>query len=186
MLAYVFWHWRRGEISPADYESRQQRFHASLAAAPSEGFESSHSFRLAGVPWANRAGEAYEDWYVVRDSAALDPLAQAAVSMSRKEPHDAAAAVAAGGTAGLYTLRVGRVRPEATHAQWFGKPDGMSYDQLWQSLGPRLKRHGAALWMRHMVLGPGPEFCVQGAGPLDLPQGFAGPAVSLIPLYGAR
>ncbi len=183
MLAYVFWHWRRGDVPGDDYEARQRRFHRALGAAPSDGLESSHSYRLGKAPWANGGAEAYEDWYLVRDSAALDPLAEAAVSMSRKEPHDAAAAVAAGGTAGLYSLRIGRPLPGATRARWFAKPDGMPYDTLWQTLGPRLKRHGATLWMRHMVLGPSPEFCVQSTGPLEL-AGFSGLEIPLHPLYG--
>jgi hypothetical protein len=28
---------------------------------------------------------------------------------------------------------------------------------------------GACLWMRYMVLGPTPEFCLQSAAPLNLP-----------------
>jgi hypothetical protein len=179
LLAYVFWHWRRKDVDADEYEHRQRRFHAALASAPSEGLEGSHSFALAGAPWANRGREAYEDWYLVRDTAALDSLNTAAVSASRKEPHDAAAALADGGTAGLYTLRLGRVLPAAAHARWFAKPAGMPYDELWSLLGPRLKRHGAALWMRFMVLGPSPEFCVQSTGPLDLPDGCSGPEIAL-------
>jgi hypothetical protein len=179
MLAYVFWHWRREGIAADEYEERQRRFHAALASAPSEGLVASHSFALSGAPWANRGREAYEDWYLVRDAGALDPLNAAAVSASRREPHDAAAALAAGGTAGLYTLRLGRALPAARHARWFAKPAGMSYDELWALLGPRVKRHGAALWMRFMVLGPSPEFCLQSTGPLELPGGLAGPEIAL-------
>jgi hypothetical protein len=179
MLAYVFWHWRRKDIDADEYEHRQRRFHAALTSAPSDGLEGSHSFGLSGAPWANRSRDAYEDWYLIRDAAALDPLNAAAVSASRREPHDAAAAHAAGGTAGLYTLRLGRVLPAAAHAWWFAKPEGMPYDELWSVLGPRLKRHGAALWMRFMVLGPSPEFCVQSTGPLDLADGFPGTAITL-------
>ena len=178
-LAYVFWHWRREDIAANEYEDRQRRFHAALTAAPSEGFEGSHSFGLSGAPWANRGREAYEDWYLVRDSSALDPLNAAAISASRKEPHDSAAEFAAGGVAGLYTLRLGRTLPAAQHARWFSKPDGMRYDELWALLGPKLKRHGAALWMRFMVLGPSPEFCLQSTGPLELPAGLSGPEIAL-------
>jgi len=182
ILAYVFWHWRREDIEADEYEERQRRFHVALASAPSEGLEGSHSFALSGAPWANRGRDAYEDWYLVRGTTALEPLNAAAVSASRKEPHDAAAALAAGGAAGLYTLRLGRVLPAARHARWFAKPAGMPYDELWTMLGPRLKRHGAALWMRFMVLGPGPEFCLQSTGPLDLPAALAGPEIVLRPV----
>jgi hypothetical protein len=182
MLAYVFWHWRRMHVDADEYEHRQRRFHAALASAPSDGLEGSHSFALAGAPWANGGHDAYEDWYLLRDAAALDALNAAAVSASRKEPHDAAAALADGGTAGLYTLRLGRVLPAGAHARWFAKPAGMPYDELWSLLGPRLKRHGATLWMRFMVLGPSLVFCVQSTGPLELPDGLQGIGITLRPV----
>jgi hypothetical protein len=33
--------------------------------------------------------------------------------------------------------------------------------------------------MRFMVLGPSPEFCLQSTGPLELPDGLAGPEIAL-------
>ena len=107
MLAYVFWHWRRPEVPAAAYEALQHRFHAALEAAPPAGFIGSCSVAIACAPWAAGGGEAYEDWYLVDGSAGLDPLNAAAVSASRQGPHDAAAAAADGGTAGLYLLRLG-------------------------------------------------------------------------------
>lgn len=182
MLAYVFWHWPRPGVTAADYEARQRAFHSALAAEPPPGFERSYSFALAGAPWANRGQAAYEDWYLVGDSAALDPLNTGAVSAGRRGPHDAAAALAADGIAGLYVPRLGRPLPSAQHARWFGKPLGMSYARLDDLLAPRLKRHGAVLWMRFMVLGPSPEFCVQSAGPLELPEELHGSELELRPL----
>ena len=107
MLAYVFWHWRRPDVPAASYEALQRRFHAALGAAPPAGFLGSRSLAITGAPWADGGNEAYEDWYLLEGSAALDPLNAAAVSASRQAPHDAAAAVAGGGTAGLYLLRLG-------------------------------------------------------------------------------
>src|SRR5205823_11608197 len=101
VLAYVFWHWRRPNVSTSDYALRQRTFHAALAAAPSAGFLRSFSRRLSGASWANDGAEAYEDWYLVDDYGALGELNQAAISASRSAPHDAAAALAAAGTAGL-------------------------------------------------------------------------------------
>ncbi|MGH7559543.1 MAG: hypothetical protein ACRENB_00840 [Gemmatimonadales bacterium] len=181
-LAYVFWHWRRPGVPAAEYEGSQERFHAALASAPPDGFEGSHRFALSGAAWAHEGLEAYEDWYLVRDSAALEVLNAGAVSASRKPPHDAAAAGAAGGAAGVYALRIGRPLAAARHAHWFGKPDGMSYVDLWALLTPRLKRHGAALWMRFMVLGPTPEFGLRSAGPIELPPELTGPVVPIRPL----
>jgi len=179
MLAYVFWHWRRGDVVASDYEHAQRRFHAALRAAPSSGFARSHSVALRGAPWAAAGGEAYEDWYLVDVSAALDPLNSAAITASRAAPHDAAAALAAGGAAGLYALRAGRAPDTPRHAQWFGKPSGMSYAALDAALADVLERGKAALWMRYMVLGPTPEFCVQSVAPLKLPTPFTATAFEL-------
>ena len=116
MLAYVFWHWRRAGRSPprpmrrcsaaSTRRSGRRRRRRSCARARS---------RYAGAPWAADGGEAYEDWYLLEGSAALDPLNAAAVTASRQAPHDAAAAVAAGGTAGLYLAPPGRAGDAAAH-----------------------------------------------------------------------
>jgi len=170
MLAYVFWHWRRQDIAREEYEQRQQRFHAALRSAPSAGFLSSRSAAISGAPWAASGREAYEDWYLLEDSAALDPLNQAAVTAPRQVPHDSAAAGADGGTAGLYHLRRGNVGEEVpTLAAWFSKPIGMGYDQLFSTVEPLLRSSAGALWCRQMVLGPTPEFCLQSSAPVVLP-----------------
>ena len=107
LLAYVFWHWRQASAERGAYESAQQAFQRVLTASPSAGFVRSFSHAVMGAPWANQGGEAYEDWYLVRDAASLDPLEEAAVTAGRKAPHDAAASLAAAGTAGLYHLKLG-------------------------------------------------------------------------------
>src|SRR5439155_24095201 len=107
---------------------------------------------------------------LVEDSAALDPLNQAAVTAPRQLPHDAAAAAANGGTAGLSRLRLGAVAGEVpTMAAWFSKPDGMGYDQLFAAVEPLLRSSAGVLWCRQMVLGPTPEFCLQSSAPVVLP-----------------
>ena len=182
MLAYVFWHWRRPDVESAAYESAQRRFHAALAAAPAEGFVHSHSAALQGATWAAGGGAAYEDWYAVHASAALDSLNLAAISASRQAPHDAAAALAAGGTAGLYTLRAGVALTAPAHATWFAKPAGMSYAQLDAALRDVVAQ-GACLWMRYMVLGPTPEFCVHSGGQIALPRPLEGLVLTLRPVW---
>src|SRR5690349_3317448 len=130
MLAYVFWHWRQPQADAGAYETSQRRFHDVLAAEPSAGFRGSFSHALSGAPWANAGGDAYEDWYLVDGSASLDPLNHAAVTAARQAPHDAAAAHAAGGTAGLYRLRIGTLEASPTIAYWFDKPAGMPYPEF--------------------------------------------------------
>ena len=176
MLAYVFWHWKRDAVEADEYESRQRDFHAALAAAPPAGFDRSLSAAIEGAPWANEGGVAYEDWYILADAGALDPLNEGAISASRARPHDAAAVLAGGGTAGLYRRRLGSPSPSPM-AYWFEKPAGMRYDELFQRLGPVVEAARATLWMRFMVLAPAPEFCLQSPAPLVLPPPFAGRSI---------
>ena len=143
LLAYVFWHWKQAAITQADYESRQRDFHSALAFAPSEGFVASFSVALSGAPWAARGGDAYEDWYLVRNFRALGALNEAAVTAGRALPHDAAAAAAADGAGGLCGLRLGVPDRAPRCAHWFGKPSGMSYAQVFRLLAPLVERDRA-------------------------------------------
>ena len=85
MLAYVFWHQPTGEGARDEYERALVEFHRVLTGDPPAGFLGSATYRLPGVGWAPD-GDVYEDWYLVRDSAALDPLNEAAVSGRRGPP----------------------------------------------------------------------------------------------------
>jgi hypothetical protein len=185
MLAYVFWHWRRFDVSVAEYEARQRAFHEALGAAPPDGFHHSLTHGISGAPWAAAESDAYEDWYLVDDSAALDRLNAAAISASRSVPHDAAAAAAAGGTAGLYTLRQGAPPRAPRVAHWLSKPNGMRYDELFALLAPLTSGEsaGASLWMRFMTLGPTTEFCLLSAEPLPLPPQLASRRFELRPVW---
>ena len=169
MLAYVFWHWRRPDVAAGAYETAQRAFHQALASAPPAGFARSLSAAIREARWANDGMDAYEDWYVVDRTASLDPLNDGAVTASRSAPHDAAAAVAAGGTAGLWTLRAGEILDRPAVAYWFAKPRGMSYAALDAAVGPLTLPGQGTLWMRRMVLGPAPELCLHSATPVTLP-----------------
>ena len=184
MLAYVFWHWPRPDTSRDEYERLQRRFHVALRDAPPVGFLGSHTDAIGAVPWIGHAGAAYEDWYHLEDGTALEPLNEAAVTASRRSPHDAAAAVAAGGTAGLYRLRMGSVGGTApTVAAWFSKPEGMTYAGLDELLESPVRSGGGFLWCRQMVLGPTPEFCLRSAAPVVLPAPVVPLLVSLRRLW---
>jgi hypothetical protein len=172
MIAYFFCHWKKSAVSAADYEARQKAFHASLEASPPSGFLRSFSVGLAGAPWAAAGAETYEDWYLVESFASLAALNDAAVKGARSGPHDAAAAAADGGAGGVYLLRQGTALPAPRHAQWFGKPAGMTYAELLAQVGPLVDDAGGALWMRQMTLGPAREFCLHAREPLALPSSF--------------
>jgi hypothetical protein len=183
LLAYVFWHWRQPSAERGAYESAQQAFQRVLTASPSAGFVRSFSHAIAGAPWANQGGEAYEDWYLVRDAAALDPLEEAAVTAGRKAAHDVAASLAADGTAGLYQLRLGTAPTAPRSAQWFSKPLGLSYQQVFAAVEPALRPVGGSLWMRKMTLGPATEFCVLAREPATLAPPFQMFAFQLRPIW---
>jgi len=183
LLAYVFWHWRQASAAAETYEAAQLAFQRALAESPSVGFVRSFSHAITGAPWANGGGEAYEDWYLVRDSAALDPLDEAAVTAGRRSAHDAAASLAAAGTAGLYQLRLGSAPVAPQFAHWFVKPAGMSYPQLYAAIEPALAPVGGSLWVRRMTFGPATEFCVLAREPASLAPAFQMLAVLLRPVW---
>lgn len=163
MLAYVFSHRPAGGVDVAEYDAALQRFHASLAAAAPRGFLGSSSFRV---------GDGYSDWYLVEDSAALDPLNEAAVSGARTPVHDAAARMAVDGVGKLYSLAAGEGRSQAGFEIHFSKPAGTGYADLYERMQPFTGRPDTSLWRRMMVLGPPPEFCLLSPAEVELPREF--------------
>ena len=170
MLAYVFSHWPEPGMDVEQYERNLLAFHVKLADSPPHGFHMSRVLFVEGVTWLPVSGGAYEDWYLVEDSAALDPLNEAAVSGARQGPHDRVAHEAGGGTGALYRVHSGT--PETDQpgwATWLWKPNGMSYAAWYERLRPWTERAGSVLWRRQMVLGPAREFCLHSPQQLDLP-----------------
>lgn len=164
MLAYVFWHQPEPGVPAREYEALLAAFHEALATSPPSGFEQSWAYRVAGAPWTPPGEPAYEDWYLLRDAAALDPLNQAAVSGARR-PHDVVAARARWGAAGLYLLRRGAPAfAGLRQAAWLAKPAGERYDAFYDRIRREAGPGPWALWGRQMVLGPTPEFCFHGGG----------------------
>src|SRR5262245_37407937 len=181
MLAYVFWHWPRTNVDLKDYIQKLTDFHASLAGHAPEGFSHSAVVEMSKPPWLNAESVAFEDWYLVKDSAALDKLNFAAVSGKNELPHNKVAFDAAGGTAGLYRLREGRIDslPSARVATWFSKASGVTYDTLYAELNHLCSQSGAGLWCRQMTLGPTTEFSFRSKGEVALPSGIASDVYSL-------
>jgi hypothetical protein len=179
VLAYVFWHWKKPDVPAEEYESRQRAFHLALAAGPPPGFLQSFSLALPGAPWTFDGGEAYEDWYLVEDFAALGALNEGAVSGNRTASHDRAAVVAAGGSGGVYELRLGSASASPDYAHWFHKPDGMKYQDLFDELAPVVEQVQGGLWMRQLVLGPAPEFCLHASEPVAVSVAFEATVIPL-------
>jgi hypothetical protein len=179
MLAYVFWHWPRAGIDRGAYLDHVADFHDTLAAHKPSGFQKSAVFRIRGASWLNTNDEAYEEWYLLDDSGAMDPLNDAAVSGACEEPHNRVAREAADGVGGLYRLRAGDVDlGQAKFALWLSKPGGISYRDFYAAVEPLTSQEGVVLWGRQMTLGPTTEFCVHSVGPIEL-AGFSGLSVPL-------
>jgi hypothetical protein len=160
VLAYVFSHRAGSGIETPTYEAALRRFHASLAGAPPPGFISSTTYRI---------GNGYADWYLVENSAALDPLNEAAVKGARSAPHDAVAHMATDGAGKLMILKSGSARTDSGFEIRFSKPAGMAYTELYERLKPWTDRAEVSLWRRMMVLGPAPEFCLVAPSEVQLP-----------------
>jgi hypothetical protein len=175
LLAYVFWHVARAGVAASDYEAAHREFHEVLWRARIAGLLALRVHRLESVPWLADGQPGYEDWHLLEDSAALDRLNAAAITQARQLPHDRIAALAAGGTAGLYGLRAGAWGDPAV-AYWLSKPAGMGYPAFDLSMKPFIQQ-GCGLWGRRMTLGPTPEFCLH-APVASLPP----PAAAAIPL----
>jgi hypothetical protein len=160
VLAYVFSHRPAPGVEAARYEAVLGEFHSRLAATPPRGFISSLTYRI---------GDAYSDWYLLVDSAAMDALNEAAVSGSRTTPHNIAARMAVDGVGKLLSLATGEQDAAAGCEIRFAKPPGMAYADLYASLEFATATRGAGLWRRMMVLGPPPEFCLTTSTPVELP-----------------
>ena len=175
MLAYVFWHWPRPTITKYDYLQKLSLFHDSLAANPSEGFSHSIVFEIPNPPWLKADSIAYEDWYLVEDSASLDKLNFAAVSGQNEQPHNTVAVEAAGGIAGLYRLKQGEISGLACSrfALWFAKSSAVTYPDLYAKFSALTFQPGVGLWCRQMTLGPTTEFCLRSEEQLSLPPDVA-------------
>lgn len=187
MLAFVFWHWSEQRVTSEQYEKKLIAFHQELAGADLSGFHSSVAFRVSGAPWLAHEGHDYEDWYLVENFAALETLNTGAVAGASQAPHTSIAQDYAGGTSGIYALRVGSddvgARPTIT---WLAKPKGMSYVDFYAGLEPWTASGQASLWRRQLVLGPAPEFCISSAERLDLPLSMASIEVTRSVVWDGR
>ena len=179
MLAYVFWHWPQPSVDGGSYKNHLLSFHRTLASNKPNGFQHSIVFTIKHAPWLETK-EAYEEWYLIDDSAALDRLNHAAVSGICEEPHNRVARQAAGGAAGLYLLRHGPADlNNSRFAVWLSKPAGVSYGNFYSSLQRFTSAEGTGLWGRQMVLGPTQEFCLHSPNQIELPRNFAGQTIPL-------
>ena len=184
-LGYVFWHWPRPGITQRRYERKLVAFQDSLKANGPEGLVDVLSFRVQGLPWANARSRSWEDWYVVRDFAAMGALNDAAVSDANREAHDEVASQASGGAGALYKMRHGNlVLADARFETWIRKPAKTTYQAFLERLSRAVADRRTDLLQRQMVLGPAHEFCIHSETPFDIPPGLR-PTTVRVQLVGA-
>lgn len=183
MLAYVFWHRRRPEVEAAEYEQALLAFHHQMRDAAPEGMRATATFHIQGAAWIGNEGHEYEDWYLIENSAALERINEAAVTLPMGKAHDAVARMAGEGVAGLYRpLGSEPAGLDAPSTLWFSKPRGISYGALHSRLEAIETGAKDRLWQRMMTLGPTPEFGLLGRGVDALPHAWEGLMVVRRPL----
>jgi hypothetical protein len=171
MLAYVFWHWPFQGVEAHTYQEDLINYHRTLYAHKPSGFHHTRVLLMEQASWLERDAQTYEDWHVVENSAALDPLNERAISGPCQEPHRLIARWTGGSAGGLYHLVFGDANLSvACFAYRFNKPTGMTYRALYELLQPLVQEVKETLWTRHMNLGPGPEFCLHSAEELTFPD----------------
>ena len=107
------------------------------------------------------------------DFTSLGLLNEAAVAGARKEPHDHVARMTGAGFGGLFRLVAGNVSLQQINAgTWLTKPAGMPYNTFLDQISKLIDASSMALWQRQMALGPGLEFCLHSAGPIEIPEIF--------------
>lgn len=187
MLAYVFWHTRSKAATQETYEKDLLAFYGALGRIACPGVKHSDTFRISSLPWLKEQC-GYEDWTIVEGAWVLEDLNIKAVAGSMAAAHSAIAMQMDAGNGGLYYHLFGDLEPHrANWAQWLSRPRGIQFrpalEQIAHSSGTPV-----SVWRRFMVLGPGPEFIIFGAAPLDLqlPDGWQMHAVDRMVLPSCR
>lgn len=165
MLAYVFAHRPTAGVDIGEYTERLVVFHRALAHASPAGFATSWVWHLQSGP----LGEAFEDWYLLQDWAALGTLNHAAINGNSRPPHNAIAPLAGPGIGAIYALAHGQPDTAARYRTRINKPTGMSYQNLLSQLREAAETNGA-LWQRQLVLGPDTEFLLDTTSPPRIPD----------------
>jgi hypothetical protein len=160
VLAWLFWHARRPDISEDEYRRRLLHFHDRLQTLAPSGFAGSRTLRYSALAWLPVPTEVYEDWYFVHDSGALDVLDDSVTAPSMVDAHAAVSRSAATAIAGLYRLRAGAPLQRPSHVAWVTKERSEPYEDFIDGLAKR-----GSVWSRKMVLGQAPEFVVESHDP---------------------
>jgi hypothetical protein len=163
VIAYSFMHSPAAGVAPADYEAALADFIAALAGAGIAGLRRCRSVRFEVLPWVP-GRPAYQDWYELDGSAALDTLERGAVAAAMEARHSAVARLAGNGSGGLFASRSdgsSLVFADGWEPRvaWIDKPAGAPYGSFVAGLRDAVEPVGE-VWQRRLSLGPGREFCL--------------------------
>src|SRR5258708_28586055 len=104
---------------------------------------------LNQASWLGREIATYEDWSIVENSAAFDPLNEGAVTGVCQEPHRLVARWTVGSGAGLYKLHTGDVTlPVVRQTYRFNKPTVMTYADFYALVQPFTEQSQGCIWLR--------------------------------------
>lgn len=174
-LHYIFWHWPKADVDLAVYASRLHLFQEALAAEVGAGLLGRTAvYRSETPPWVPVKGYIFSDWFTLANGNALDRMNEAAVAKNVRQPHAEIAALYGGGAGSLYDRKTGGdFDPLAVQfTQWFAKPAGMAYAEIYARLEFATKLESTWVLRRRMVLGPSPEFCMVSKALHKLPEPF--------------
>jgi hypothetical protein len=171
LLAYVFWHWPKQEVSTMSYEEKLTAFLASLNDDRPSGMVQAFSFRVDQLPWGPQGGHLYEDWYILEGFSALEGLSDAAVSGATKSPHDSVARDYLKGTASIFRCISGDLPlGEERVVSWVDKTPGVPYPSFYDEIAGVVGDQQARLWRRQLVLGPSTQFCLRSTEQIQFPE----------------
>lgn len=105
--------------------------------------------------------EVYEDWYIVKDFAALGRLNHGASRNAHEASHNEMAEMVEEGAGGLYKLWFNYGSEEALKTVvWFDKPPLQKTDDFLEVLERKTQEMGGIVWRRQMVFGPAKEYVI--------------------------
>ena len=171
MIALVFWNSCREPAAAGAYRHALVEFHRSLNALKPAGFRYSATFETGSLPWFRSALPVYEDWYVLRDFAAIDALDRAVLDEAALSSHRFLMKNTGAALGTIVGLNAGPIRiHEFAAAHWLSRPGGVSMGDVVADATRAAPGARCSVWTRALGLGPC-EHCILTTGEASFPPG---------------